>query len=268
MTAGRRASMLLSMAFFPDLSKYAYGSDGGASEDVNIGWLAAEHEFTRGAVAAEVVDALLTCCTRPVRLYRGMHSCDLCEVPLFWMRFDGPFGRDVSIGNGEIRVCGSDGRWYAAPTLVAHYVAHHEYLPPHAFCDAVVSHARSLYVVRGEQFQRFEAMNIDQRLELCIAVLRDLAAQQRVSIEGLVPRIIDSANGDPDQAVWQNGWKDRRPPEYSMLDDRLKRVLDQILGGFTAQRRLSPHSRDVQTLRTATYVVERAADHGLDASRY
>ena len=46
--------------------------------------------------------------------------------------------RPVWLGNGEIRVTGEDGTVYAAPTMIAHYVAEHHYLPPQEFVDAVL----------------------------------------------------------------------------------------------------------------------------------
>lgn len=259
--------MIVWMAFFPDLSPYSYGHYDGEN-DLNVGWLEAGHDFQRGAVPDGLVEALLVCCTRPVRLYRGMHVCAMCDRGTFTMRLDGPRGREVSLGNGEIRIRDSDGRWYAAPTLVAHYVAHHEYLPPQGFVDAVLERARTLFVVRGQQFERFLAMTIDQRLEVCLAVFRDLAVQQHATVEGLVPRILESATGDPDQGVWRNGWKGGMPAELSILDQDLKDVCGQILWTFTPQLRFTRDVRDVQTLLRAAGLVERAADRGLDATRY
>ena len=51
-----------------------------------------------------------------------------------------PFdGMAHAAGNGQIRVLSAKGVWYAAPTLVHHYVTMHEYHPPAAFVDAVLS---------------------------------------------------------------------------------------------------------------------------------
>ncbi|MEJ7786715.1 MAG: hypothetical protein WKF96_18085 [Solirubrobacteraceae bacterium] len=46
--------------------------------------------------------------------------------------------RPVRLRNGEIRVTGEDGTVYAAPTMIAHYVAEHDYLPPQEFVDALL----------------------------------------------------------------------------------------------------------------------------------
>ncbi|MCX7805518.1 MAG: hypothetical protein N3A38_10060 [Planctomycetota bacterium] len=39
----------------------------------------------------------------------------------------------------EIRVLGRDGKIYAAPTLIYHYVVAHKYRPPQEFIDAVMT---------------------------------------------------------------------------------------------------------------------------------
>jgi hypothetical protein len=69
-----------------------------------------------------------------VQLTRGFHRCDFCEVFPMFMTVD---GEGISLGNGEIRVAGTDGKVYAAPTLICHYIAGHQYCPPREFLDAV-----------------------------------------------------------------------------------------------------------------------------------
>src|SRR5262245_11465109 len=123
------------MAYFPDLSPYEYGSTAAeaagesAAPDLNVGWLEAGQPVPRGHVDPEFIDALLRCCTRPVRLYRGRHFCEFCERADIndQLELD---GRKIWVGNGEIRVRGPDARIYTAPTLVAHYVIEHDYRPP------------------------------------------------------------------------------------------------------------------------------------------
>jgi hypothetical protein len=67
---------------------------------------------------------------------RGWHRCDLCvdaPYPLA-MEIDGV---TVPLGDAEIRVRGRNGTTYAAPSLIAHYVAEHHYAPPEEFLAAV-----------------------------------------------------------------------------------------------------------------------------------
>jgi hypothetical protein len=68
-----------------------------------VGWLSAEHEFTRGQVAQPALDAL-----------RVLVSEGYCPVALA-------------------------GLLYAAPAMVVHYIEAHGYQPPLAFIDAVIA---------------------------------------------------------------------------------------------------------------------------------
>ena len=48
-------------------------------------------------------------------------------------------GQENSLGSAEIRVKGKDGKVYAAPTLIYHYVAAHDYDPPKEFVEALLA---------------------------------------------------------------------------------------------------------------------------------
>ena len=45
----------------------------------------------------------------------------------------------MALGNAEIRVLGRNGKTYAAPNLIYHYIKDCGYLPPHEFLEAVMS---------------------------------------------------------------------------------------------------------------------------------
>jgi hypothetical protein len=47
-------------------------------------------------------------------------------------------GQKLALGDAEIRVTGRDGTVYAAPSLVAHYIAEHSYRPPDGFIEALL----------------------------------------------------------------------------------------------------------------------------------
>lgn len=119
------------MTYFRDLSPYAFipaprpwGSPPPAMPELNVGWLDARHEFPLGATAPELVEKLDRLCRASrYHLTRGWHSCPFC---------DGVHAR----GSAEIRVAGN-GVVYAAPALIAHYVAVHRYVPPPGFVDAL-----------------------------------------------------------------------------------------------------------------------------------
>ena len=49
------------------------------------------------------------------------------------------YGRETFLGSAEIRVQGKEGKVYAAPTLIYHYVAAHDYDPPQEFVEALLA---------------------------------------------------------------------------------------------------------------------------------
>jgi hypothetical protein len=116
------------MAYYPDLTPYEYKR--GHEPMLNVGWLANGKLYPRGPVPAQLVAALRALAESPVNLRRGFHVCDLRP------------SRNVRPrGNGEVRVRSAAGVTYAAPALIWHYVADHEYLPPREFIDAVTRSA-------------------------------------------------------------------------------------------------------------------------------
>ncbi len=122
------------MSYFADLTPYTYTMTIEGTV-LNVGWLDSRHPFPRGDTTAEFRHALHRLCQRPVLLTRGAHHCQFCpqEDMRVW-----PPTHPERVGNGEIRVKGADGIWYAAPTMVNHYVVEHQYLPPNAFVQAVL----------------------------------------------------------------------------------------------------------------------------------
>lgn len=112
------------------------------SNVLNVGWLARGHVLPTGDVPEDFVAKLRRLTKSPENLYRGYHSCELCPpapvvVDSTGRRVIDPPGD--TMGNGEIRVAGTDGIVYVAPVLVAHYVEVHRYRPPDVFIMAVLS---------------------------------------------------------------------------------------------------------------------------------
>ncbi len=162
------------MTYFADLTPYAYGPDEGWQGDLNIGWIAAGKPYTHGTPPEGFLTALITCAARPVRLYRGIHTCELCGATD--VQFDLE-GREVHVGNGEIRVTDDEGHAWCAPTLVVHYVETHGYLPPPAFIAAVMEWARTHLVVKGHLLEElFDASPAELQRRSLAVVARMSAA--------------------------------------------------------------------------------------------
>jgi hypothetical protein len=106
---------------------------------VNIGWLGKNESFQVGDVPAVFLTGLFFLCDKAkVNTTRGWHQCELCErkpeVPIA----EALEGQTAYLGGAEIRVKDAEGRIFAAPDLIFHYVRSHSYKPPQEFIDAVI----------------------------------------------------------------------------------------------------------------------------------
>jgi hypothetical protein len=128
------------MTYFKDLTPYSYY---GNEQSLNVGWLSGSERLVVGETSLEFQEKLHRFCLDEniVRIMRGFHECELCELPWGeWASKHPNYGINagwMSIGDGEIRVIGK-GVVYAAPALIYHYVVEHHYKPPQEFIDAVL----------------------------------------------------------------------------------------------------------------------------------
>ncbi|MCM1089239.1 MAG: hypothetical protein NC413_00180 [Muribaculum sp.] len=144
--------------YFEDLTTYAYHNE--PEDSLNIGWLERGHSFHKGSVPEEFMNKLWKYLRYPVRIFRGSHICDLCEGapiathedivkaikkgiwPSPWLKQDTNIieykGQKRRVGYYELRVWGKNGKVYAAPSLIVHYILQHDYQPPQEFIDAVM----------------------------------------------------------------------------------------------------------------------------------
>jgi len=260
------------MTYFPDLTRYAYGRNSipGGEDDLNVGWLEAGHVFPTATPGDGLVDALLVCATRAAREYRGLHVCDLCpRIGSFadlvvTMTVD---GRRVLLGNGEVRVHASDGSWYAAPTLVAHYVAEHHYAPPTPFVDAVIARAKTLYILAGEQRRRLHALSAEQQLSLLLRVVAAMPTAHPGERDRVYARIRGSAVDQPD-STWCSSWNGEIPPELAVLEEPIAQACWSINLTFSRGEQIDAGRREGIRNDCVTRVLECAADLGVDATAF
>ena len=131
--------------YFADLSLYAYAKQAGtpiSSETqpaLNIGWLDDAHPFPQAEPAHEFVERLFDFCRTPINTMMGFHECTFCDDdPKTYLTIEKD-GEKVGFGHAEIWIFGPEGKTYAAPTLIYHYVMRHHYAPPDAFVQAVLT---------------------------------------------------------------------------------------------------------------------------------
>jgi hypothetical protein len=125
--------------YYSDFTPYCYIERTAAPNVLNIGWLETPHPFPRNAASEELLDALFEKCLDTVNQTRGWHDCQFCDVPPTLPLEVSRSGKNLGLGSAEIRVNAKDGRIYAAPNLIYHYVSEHDYDPPPEFVEALFS---------------------------------------------------------------------------------------------------------------------------------
>ena len=124
--------------YFQDLTPYVYLNHEPDPNILAVGWLDAEHEFSKGTVSEGLLTRILTLCYAPINQTRGFHQSPfLTPAPLGYpVEYK---GKKMLLGSAEIRVTGINGHVYAAPNLIYHYIKDCQYLPPQEFLSAVDS---------------------------------------------------------------------------------------------------------------------------------
>jgi hypothetical protein len=112
--------------YFADLTPYEFLKRN-EPNTFNVGWLDAEHDFSKGNVPGMVIERLKSLAKKPTNQTRGFHLCPFCKSE----------SADAA-SSAEIRVGGRNGKLYAAPVLVCHYIEVHNYQPPQEFVEAVM----------------------------------------------------------------------------------------------------------------------------------
>ncbi len=139
------------MTWFQDLSECTYWDRGGELFSkwlLAVGWLERDHHFERGTTACSVLDRLCELLIDPWEDYhqrfRGSHTCTLCPPSAFPGHGFNSFRHKVGdkwkylrVGANNLFIPGQ-GFLYVAPSLIVHYIAVHEYLPPPEFCQALL----------------------------------------------------------------------------------------------------------------------------------
>jgi hypothetical protein len=123
--------------YYADLTVYSFSDRQNGTEVLNIGWLDGIHLFAKAKPSEELLNALFRACLNLVNQTRGFHVCELCDTRSFGIQASRD-DKTIVLGSAEIRVAGGNGVVYAAPNLIYHYVAEHDYNPPVEFTNALL----------------------------------------------------------------------------------------------------------------------------------
>lgn len=126
------------MGYFEDLTPYTYYHLGIRNNTLNIGWLDIVYPYKHGKLPDEFLNKLWDFVQIKLFRLRGFHVCNLCSEKVISPIIVRKGDVDFKLGDAEIRVLGEDGKIYAAPNLIYHYITVHGYRPPDEFVQAVL----------------------------------------------------------------------------------------------------------------------------------
>lgn len=128
--------------YYPDFSNYSYYLKKPVNCVWNAGWLDSTHSFDKGPTPdgfLEKLEAIISSAGSldvHVNRIRGVHSCSVCDG-------HGPFElgpNNVVLGSSELWIPSVEqGQYWAAPSLIYHYVKDHDYRPPEGFVRSVMA---------------------------------------------------------------------------------------------------------------------------------
>jgi hypothetical protein len=142
--------------YYPDLSTYHHELPYELPTVLCVGWLDPSHPFLTGDCPGGFLHRM-TQLTRQrtasfdlhVNVTRGIEPCCLCgDIVQI-----GEGGSAIMLGMSELWIPGGS-VWYAAPSLIIHYISEHRYLPPKEFIKAVFDLNVDSCVISQGQFNQ------------------------------------------------------------------------------------------------------------------
>jgi hypothetical protein len=124
------------MTYFPDLSPCSYFGPAEADKLVAVGWLDKDHSYIIGTVSENFTEKLIGFLIEPWApgYLMGYEECAFCTLSSHTLAYH---EMRIDIGALNLFVPG-DGFLYVMPSLAAHYILSHNYLPPMQFQQAVL----------------------------------------------------------------------------------------------------------------------------------
>ena len=121
---------------FVDLTPYEYSAKRSIVHVYNIGWIEDAGQCRIGLTDPQVSFILEYYYTDLIaNLTRGHHGCALCGSREPRLVYE---DRRIILGAAELWIPSEQGKIFAAPDLVIHYLRDHSYAPPDEFIVAVL----------------------------------------------------------------------------------------------------------------------------------
>ena len=114
-----------------DGDEYLYKGRTEIPNAVAIGWLGGGGFEPRACDAGLLNTLIAALKTHRVLETMGLHPCPIC-------RARGPSCAGIQLGAAELWIESAEGRIFAAPDLIVHYIASHGYCPPPDFQSLIL----------------------------------------------------------------------------------------------------------------------------------
>lgn len=126
---------------YADLSLYSNHLRDELENVRNVGWLKEGQVFPSGAIEPQLVHRLKQAFVgignfdaEAVLIRGAQHRCEICGASPGMVQVN---GKEKRLGASEIWLPETQERYFAAPSLVIHYIEDHQYLPPVEFIAAI-----------------------------------------------------------------------------------------------------------------------------------
>jgi hypothetical protein len=134
------------LTYYEDKSYY---SEQHFENTQNIGWLDSKFEIEKKEYNDQLIDSLLEYVKYPFNMIRSNMIVDLAIK-----------NTSYKLGFSEIRVLGDDGKKYAAPDLIIHYIKENGYQPPLDFVEAVLNGPKPTTEIYQDYLKRYNKSNL------------------------------------------------------------------------------------------------------------
>lgn len=148
---------------FSDLSQYSYYQPKPFVDVFNVGWLGKGKPFPTGKPPNGFIKNLILAIESEdhikisVNKIRSVHPCNICGEKNFKN-----IETKTPIGSSEIWIPRTDGGFFAAPSMIVHYIIDHHYLPPHSFISSVLGMDFDHVVDAQSEYARRAALAIKE----------------------------------------------------------------------------------------------------------
>jgi hypothetical protein len=163
----------------PDLSLYKHSDKLTLKEVFYVGWLDPAFPFPKGNIPDTIATKLekIMEYEKDINVIRGLpYTCRFCGNKTVSLKFQ-IRNNPVMLGVSEIWIPSDNDRYYAAPSLISHYIKAHHYLPPKEYVTALknfeITSEWDVHAMYSNVLERYTGVSINE-------IMKKLLGRDRV----------------------------------------------------------------------------------------